>query len=290
VILAATRSDLLEALSSVRERGLRVGLVPTMGFLHEGHLSLLDIVRRETDFLAVSIFVNPLQFGPGEDLDRYPRDLERDLSLLEERGVDLVFHPSRQEMYPWGDPVVTVDPGPLGPRLCGEFRPGHFRGVLTVVARLFNLFRPRVAVFGQKDYQQAVLIRRMVRDLDLEVEVRLGPIVREADGLAMSSRNVFLSLEERAHAAGIHRSLLRVQGAFEAGERSLGVLQRLLVRELETHDLLKLQYGEIVHPESLEPLDPVGPGAVVAVAVHCGTTRLIDNVVLSGETHGSAPA
>ncbi len=290
MILAATRSDLLEALSSVRERGLRLGLVPTMGFLHEGHLSLLDIARRETDFLAVSIFVNPLQFGPGEDLDRYPCDLGRDLSLLEERGVDLVFHPSRQEMYPWGDPVVMVDPGPLGRRLCGEFRPGHFRGVLTVVARLFNLFRPRVAVFGQKDYQQAVLIRRMVRDLDLDVEVRLGPIVREADGLAMSSRNVFLSLEERAHAGGIHRSLLRVQGAFEAGERSLGVLQRLLVRELETHDLLKLQYGEIVHPESLEPLDSVGPGAVVAVAVHCGKTRLIDNVVLSGETRGSAPA
>lgn len=286
MILASTRRELREALASVREHGLRIGFVPTMGFLHPGHLSLLDLAGAGTDFLAVSIFVNPLQFGPGEDLDRYPRDLERDLALLEARGADLVFHPSREEMYPFGDPEVTVDPGPLGLRLCGGFRPGHFRGVLTVVARLFGLFRPQVAVFGQKDYQQAVLIRRMVRDLELGVEVRTGPVAREPDGLAMSSRNVFLSPAERADAAGIHRSILRVQDAFEAGERSGGVLRERLVRELRAYPLLSLQYGEIVHPETLDPVDPVAPGGVVAVAAHCGETRLIDNVILPGGAHG----
>lgn len=288
MIVAATRRDLREALASARGEGLRIGLVPTMGYLHEGHLSLVDLARGTSDFVAASIFVNPLQFGPHEDLNRYPRDVERDLALLRGKGVDLVFLPELQEMYPQGDPVVTVDPGPLGRRLCGGFRPGHFRGVLTVVARLFGLFRPQVAVFGQKDYQQAVLIRRMVRDLELQVEVQLGPIVREADGLAMSSRNVFLSPEERIHALGIHRSLLHVQDAFQAGERSTGALRDLLVREVEAYNLLELQYGEIVHPESLESLDAVLPGAVVAVAAHCGATRLIDNLVLKGEANGSA--
>jgi pantoate--beta-alanine ligase len=286
VILASTRTELRDALDSARQRGLRIGLVPTMGYLHEGHLSLLDLARGATDFLAVSIFVNPLQFGPGEDLGRYPRDLERDLSLLGGRGADLVFHPGRREMYPWGDPVVTVDPGSLGRRLCGEFRPGHFRGVLTVVARLFGLFRPQVAVFGQKDYQQAVLVRRMVRDLELAVEVLMAPVRREGDGLAMSSRNVFLSPEERAQAVGLHRGLLSVERAFQTGERSLDVLRGVLARELEAYPLLRLQYGEIVHPDQLEPLDPVAPGAVVAAAVHCGPTRLIDNIVLPGGDHG----
>jgi len=251
-----------------------------MGYLHEGHLSLVDIARDRSDFLAVSIFVNPLQFGPGEDLGLYPRDLDRDLALLEERGADLVFFPSAEEMYPDGEPEVVVDPGPMGQRLCGKYRPGHFRGVLTVVARLFNLFRPQIAVIGQKDYQQAVLIRRMVRDRKMGVEFALGPIVREEDGLALSSRNVFLSEDQRADAAGLRRSLQAVQGAFEKGIRSGTELRAVLAREVVNHPLLQLQYGEIVHPERLEPLEVVVPGAVVAVAAHCGHTRLIDNHIL----------
>jgi pantoate--beta-alanine ligase len=253
-----------------------------MGYLHEGHLSLVDLARERSEFLAVSIFVNPLQFGPGEDLDRYPRDLDRDLTLLRGRGADLVFSPSVEEMFPAGELQVGFDPGPMSQCLCGEYRPGHFGGVLTVVARLFALFRPQVALFGQKDYQQVVLIRRMVRELEMGVEVAMGPIVREEDGLALSSRNVFLSRDERADAAGLNRGLQEVQRAFDEGNRSGQKLRRVLVRELGRHPLLQLQYGEIVHPDSLEPLETVVPGAVVMVAVHCGRTRLIDNHILKG--------
>jgi len=282
VILSPTRRILSESLGPIRAEGIRLGLVPTMGYLHEGHLSLVDLAREMSEFLAVSIFVNPLQFGPGEDLDRYPRELDRDLNLLRDRGADLVFFPSVEEMYPDGEPQVGVDPGPMSRRLCGEYRPGHFGGVLTVVARLFGLFRPQVAVFGQKDYQQAVLIRRMVRELEMGVEVAMGPIVREEDGLALSSRNVFLSRDERADAAGLRQGLQEVQKAFEGGNRSGQDLRRLLVREVGKHPLLQLQYGEIVHPDSLEPLETVPSGAVVVVAAHCGRTRLIDNHILKG--------
>lgn len=280
MILSPTRQILSESLGPIREEGLRVGLVPSMGYLHEGHLSLVDIARERSDFLAVSIFVNPLQFGPGEDLGLYPRDLDRDLALLGERGVDLVFFPSIEEMYPDGEPQVVVDPGPMGQRLCGEYRPGHFRGVLTVVARLLGLFRPHVAVFGQKDYQQAVLIRRMVRDMEMGVELAFGPVVREEDGLALSSRNLFLSEDQRADAVGLRQSLQAVQRAFEKGSRSGTELRGVLVREVANYPLLQLQYGEIVHPQRLEPLEAVEPGAVVAVAAHCGRTRLIDNHIL----------
>ena len=194
----------------------------------------------------------------------------------------MVFFPAVEEMYPDGELQVGVDPGPLSQRLCGEYRPGHFGGVLTVVARLFGLFRPQVAVFGQKDYQQAVLIRRMVRDLEMGVEIALGPIVREEDGLALSSRNVFLSRDERADAVGLRKGLQEVQKAFEEGGRSGKELRRVLVRELGKHPLLQLQYGEIVHPDSLKPLETVVPEAVVVVAAHCGRTRLIDNHILKG--------
>ncbi len=282
MIAVATRRELREALAGLAGDGGRLALVPTMGYLHEGHLSLVDLARREARRVAVSIFVNPLQFGPGEDLDRYPRDLEGDLSLLRARGVDLVFHPPVAEMYPEGEPQVTVDPGPMGKVLCGEFRPGHFRGVLTVVARLFGLFRPQVAVFGQKDYQQAALIRRMVRDLELGVEVLVGPTVRESDGLAMSSRNVYLSPEERKEAPRLFRALQRVAEAFRGGERRRTVLREILVGELSASPHFRLQYGEIVHPHTLAPVDPVTPGSVVAAAAFLGTTRLIDNLVLEG--------
>jgi pantoate--beta-alanine ligase len=281
VILASTRLALAEYLAPVRGDRGRIGFVPTMGYLHEGHLSLVDLAREKSDFLVVSIFVNPLQFGPEEDLDRYPRDLDRDMVFLKDRGVDLVFHPSVGEMYPAGDPQVSVDPGSMGQGLCGRYRPGHFRGVLTVVARLFGLLRPQAAVFGQKDYQQAVLIRRMVQDLELGVEVILGPSVREADGLALSSRNVLLSPEERRDAPGLHRSLQRVQKAFGNGERSAGTLRQLLEGELMRYPHLNLQYGEVIHPETLEPLSLAAAGSVVAVAAFFGATRLIDNHILT---------
>jgi pantoate--beta-alanine ligase len=281
VILADTRSELSEALAAPKGAGARIGLVPTMGSLHEGHLSLVDLARRTSEFLVVSVFVNPLQFGPGEDLDRYPQDLEGDLSLLRGRGPDLVFHPSADEMYPEGEPTVTVDPGEMGNVLCGAYRPGHFRGVLTVVARLFGLFSPQVAFFGQKDYQQVTLIRRMAQDLELGVEVVSGPTVREEDGLALSSRNLYLSREERADAVGLARGLARVQEAFSLGERSSEALQGILRETVRSFPSLRMQYGDVVHPRTLDPLESAFPGSVVAVAAHCGETRLIDNHVLT---------
>jgi pantoate--beta-alanine ligase len=251
-----------------------------MGFLHEGHLSLVDLAMEKVDFVAVSIFVNPLQFGPGEDLARYPRDLEGDVRRLEDRGVELTFVPTVEAMYPGGEPQVTVDPGPMGRRLCGAYRPGHFRGVLTVVARLFGLFRPHLAAFGQKDFQQSVLIRKMVQDLEMGVDIVVGPIVREADGLALSSRNVYLSPAEREQAVGLNRALETVQDAFRRGVRTGSDLRELLRDQVGRHELLKLQYGEIVDPETLVPLEEAGPGAAAVVAAFCGGTRLIDNLLL----------
>jgi len=280
VIRVRDARSLHASLRGPKDAGGTVGLVPTMGFLHEGHLSLVDLARARSDFVAVSIFVNPLQFGPEEDLDRYPRDVDRDLSLLEERGADLVFTPSVEAMYPFGEPLVTVDPGAMGRTLCGRYRPGHFRGVLTVVARLFGLCRPHVGVFGQKDYQQGVLIRRMVRDLELGVEVLMGPIVREPDGLALSSRNVYLSPAERADAVGLRQALTAAQALFRQGVRSGSELAEVLQREVNARSHLRLQYGEIVDPDTLEPLEEARAGAAVVLAAHCGDTRLIDNHIL----------
>lgn len=281
MILARTGLGLQQALSHVRRDARSVGFVPTMGFLHEGHLSLVDRARDLSDAVAVSIFVNPLQFGPSEDLEEYPRDEDRDLALLEERGAEVVFAPDVTELYPGGSPAVTVDPGPLGDRLCGAHRPGHFRGVLTVVAKLFGLVRPDVAVFGRKDFQQAVLIRRMARDLEMGVRVETGPIVREEDGLALSSRNAYLSAEEREQAVGLHRGLTAARELFRAGERGAEPLLEAVREAVESRPLLRLQYAELVSPDDLEPVDPVPEGSVLAVAAYCGETRLIDNAELS---------
>lgn len=253
-----------------------------MGFLHDGHLSLVDRARALGDVVAVSIFVNPLQFGPSEDFSRYPRDEERDLALLEEHGATLVFVPSVEEMYPAGEPVVTVSPGALAERLCGAYRPGHFRGVLTVVARLFGLFHPDVAVFGRKDFQQAVLIRRMVSDLELGVRIETGAIVREPDGLALSSRNVYLSTEERAQATGLHAALCAARDLFAEGERSAARLLEAVRGEIDERPRLRLQYAELVDPDSLEGVDPVADDSVLALAAYCGETRLIDNMEIGG--------
>jgi pantoate--beta-alanine ligase len=280
LIVARTRAELSRALGSLRRDG-RVGLVPTMGALHEGHLSLLDLARREADQVAVSIFVNPLQFGPTEDFARYPRPEARDLELLESKETDLVFVPSVDEMYPGGPPAVTVRSGAMGERLCGAFRPGHFDGVLTVVAKLFGLFRPAVAAFGRKDYQQSVLIRRMVTDLDMGApRVLVGATQREPDGLARSSRNAYLTAEERAQAVGLYQALESARAAFAGGERSGQELVRRMKERLADHPGLAPQYVQVVHPDTLEPVEQVDAGSVAALAVFSGRTRLIDNVTL----------
>jgi pantoate--beta-alanine ligase len=251
-----------------------------MGSLHDGHLSLVDLARARADAVGASVFVNPMQFGPGEDLAAYPRDPERDVGLLAARGADLAFLPVVAEMYPTGEARVAVDPGPAGNRLCGAFRPGHFRGVLTVVAKLFGLFRPDVAVFGRKDFQQLVLVQRMAAELELGVEVVGAPIVREADGLAMSSRNRYLGAAERAAAPSLYRGLERARARFRSGERGGKALLDEVRAELVGSPLLRLQYVEVVDPASLEPVDPASSGAVLALAAFCGATRLIDNVTL----------
>lgn len=274
-----TRQDVRAAVAAARRAGRRVALVPTMGALHEGHLALLDRARSLADWVAISVFVNPLQFGPGEDLERYPRDLERDTALARGRGVDLVFAPSAAEMYPGGAPRTNVVPVRGAERLCGAARPGHFAGVLTVVAKLFGIVAPDVAVFGRKDYQQATLIRRMVLDLDIPVDVDVAPTVREPDGLAMSSRNAYLAPAERDAAASLARALRAARERFLAGERRAETLESAARAEMERAGA-RVEYVEVVEPDTLEPLAEARTGAVVALAARVGSTRLIDNTLL----------
>ncbi|HEX8246512.1 MAG TPA: pantoate--beta-alanine ligase [Longimicrobium sp.] len=280
--LVRTKAKVRAWVAEQRAAGKRVGLVPTMGYLHDGHLSLVDKARETADVVAMSIFVNPLQFGPTEDLDRYPRDLERDLALAASRGVDLVFAPSAREMYPGGEPRISILPDEeIGGRLDGGARPGHFRGVLTVVAKLFGIFTPDVAVFGQKDLQQAVLIRRMAADLDFAVRVEVAPIVREADGLAMSSRNVYLSPDERQAALALSRALERARELYAGGERDAAVLREALWSGLSVQGV-EPEYAEVVDPHSLGPVERAADGVFCAVAARVGRTRLIDNCELTG--------
>jgi len=257
-----------------------LGFVPTMGYLHEGHLALVRRARVENDHLAVSIFVNPRQFGPNEDLARYPRDIARDLALLEEIGVDVVFVPTVDEMYPPGF-TTTVDVGSLGERLEGEMRPGHFRGVATVVARLLHVFRATRAYFGQKDAQQVAVVRRMVEDLALPVEIVAVPTVRDFDGLALSSRNIYLSAEERAAALAIPRGLARALSVFEAGEHDAERLRRIVRDSCGMEQLIRVDYVSVADAGSLVELILVDRAAVLLVAAWVGRTRLIDNVALS---------
>jgi pantoate--beta-alanine ligase len=261
-----------------------VSLVPTMGALHVGHLSLL-VPAREADRLVVSIFVNPTQFGPLEDLNRYPRPLEQDLSLLKERGVDAVFLPPASEIYSEGySTFVTVEG--LSSRLCGISRPGHFRGVATVVLKLFNIVRPHKAVFGQKDAQQTIILRRMVRDLNLDVELIVQPIVREADGLALSSRNRYLNSEERQAATVLFRSLEFARRAALRGECRAGVLLQGVQELIAAEPLARLDYAEIVSVDDLSTLHEVTSAALLAMAVFIGETRLIDNTFLNASPPG----
>ena len=262
-----------------RPGSAKLGLVPTMGALHEGHLSLVRAARAKSDQVAVSIFVNPTQFGPNEDFSRYPRNFERDCELLAIEKVDLVFAPSVQEMYPEAN-ITWVEVQGMSDRLCGRSRPGHFRGVTTVVSKLFHLIEPDFAFFGQKDAAQVAIIRRMVGDLNLPVAIETCPIVREPDGLAMSSRNAYLSPEERKSGLVLHRSLLLAKELFEKGERNSSQLIQAATSVFGTEPRARLDYFEIVDPDSLEPQTLITKRTLVAVAAFVGNTRLIDNVLI----------
>jgi len=264
---------------SQRNAGKRLGLVPTMGALHEGHSSLMRAARSQCDLVAASLFVNPLQFGPGEDLAKYPRDFEGDRALLEKVGVDFLFAPGVEEMYPAGAVTYVTVEGLTG-KLDGQSRPGHFRGVTTVVSKLFHIVEPDVAFFGQKDAAQVAIIRRMVRDLNFPVEIVTCPIVREADGLAMSSRNAYLDPQQRKSAAVLYRSLRRVQEQFDQGERRGAKLIEAGKQVFTEEPSVRLDYLEIVDPDTLDQVDGVSHTALVALAAFVGKTRLIDNIVL----------
>jgi pantoate--beta-alanine ligase len=283
--LVATVADVREAVTRARRAGLVVGLVPTMGALHDGHVRLLERGRAEAGFVAVSIFVNPTQFGPHEDFTRYPRTLEEDLARCRATGVDLVFAPSPATIYPHGPQSTWVEVPGLSDVLEGASRPGHFRGVATVVLKLFEIVRPDLAVFGQKDYQQQVLIRRMVADLHLPVRIVTEPTVRERDGLAMSSRNRYLAPAERQAATALHAALERAHQAVRGGEASANRVRQILREAIESNELVRLDYAEVADADSLEPLDRIGPDSrvVALVAARVGATRLIDNRVLEAE-------
>jgi len=272
-----------EASRTARLARKRVGLVPTMGALHEGHLSLVRAARAACDLVVASLFVNPTQFGPNEDLAKYPRSFERDRHLLESENVDVLFAPSVEEMYPAGALTwVTVEE--LSGKLDGRSRPGHFRGVTTVVAKLFHIVDPDAAFFGQKDAAQVAIIRRMVRDLNLALEIVVCPIVREPDGLAMSSRNAYLDPVQRKQALVLHRSLLRVLALVQNSECAAAKLSAAGREEFSREPSVRLDYFEIVNPDTLDPVPEVTGGALVAVAAYVGGTRLIDNLLLGKMT------
>ena len=286
-LVRATAEMQAEA-DAARADGRRLALVPTMGALHAGHLALIEAAKERADHVTVSVFVNPTQFGPGEDFEAYPRTLDADLDALAEAGgVDAVFAPMAEEMYPFGlPPYATVSVRDLDRHLCGATRPGHFQGVTTVVTKLFLACRPHLAVFGQKDAQQLAILRRMTAELGFGIEIVGRSIVREADGLALSSRNRYLTAEERAQAVVLHRALVAAEAAVEEGEQSADALRRILAREIEKAPLARVQYAEVVDADTLQPIEglsqesPSGGRYLAAVAVFFGDTRLIDNTTL----------
>jgi pantoate--beta-alanine ligase len=277
--ICSTIEEMRAACRAARHGGKRLGFVPTMGALHEGHLSLVRAAKVSCDVVAASIFVNPTQFGPNEDLAKYPRSFERDRELLEKEGVGLLFAPSIQEMYPAGA-VTWVTVEGLSSKLDGRSRPGHFRGVTTIVAKLFHIVEPDAAFFGQKDAAQVAIVRRMVRDLNFPVEIVACPIMREQDGLAMSSRNAYLDPQQRKQALVLHRALMSMKKSWEAGEREAGKLLTVGRDELDGEGSVRLDYLEIVDPETLDLIQRATAGALVVVAAYVGATRLIDNIVL----------
>ncbi|NPA16974.1 MAG: pantoate--beta-alanine ligase [Aquificae bacterium] len=269
-----------ETVKSLKKEGKSIGFVPTMGYLHEGHVSLIRCSRKDNDITVVSIFVNPIQFGKNEDLDRYPRDLERDIEICKREGVDYLFYPDVRQMYPEGYSTYVVVEG-LTEGLCGAFRPGHFKGVTTVVMKLFNIVQPDRAYFGKKDYQQYVVIKKMVEDLNMDVQIIGCPIIREEDGLAMSSRNKYLSPEERESALSLSRALFTAKEIFEKGETDPEKIKQKMRQIIQSYPHIRdIQYIEIVDPKTLQPKKRVEKGDVIALAVYVGDTRLIDNITL----------
>ncbi len=277
--ICATIAEMRIARRDLPGQGCRVGFVPTMGALHEGHLSLVRAAKAQCDVVAVSIFVNPAQFGPQEDFSKYPRNFERDCELLEKEGADFLFAPTVEEMYPQGVVTYVMVEG-LSDKLCGKSRPGHFRGVTTVVSKLFHIVEPDLAFFGQKDAAQVAIIRRMVRDLNMPVQIVGCPIVREFDGLAKSSRNAYLDPGQRKAALVLYRALMQVRDLFEHGEGEAAKLIEVGKQVFAEEPSVRLDYLEIVDPDALDPVVEVGAPALVAVAGFVGATRLIDNVVL----------
>lgn len=279
--LVKTVAELQKIVKETKKAGKSIGLVPTMGALHEGHASLIKAAHAENDFTIVSDFVNPTQFGPTEDLDAYPRTLDHDCKLAEEMGADVLFAPSPNEMYPSRDMTWVEVTGDITKVLCGRTRPIHFRGVATVVSKLFNLAQPDKAYFGQKDAQQAQVLKRMVKDLFFPLEIRVMPIVREADGLAKSSRNVYLNKAERSAAVILSKALAKAKAAFEAGERDSAKLIALVTEMIQTEPLSNIDYVEMYQLPDLTPAEKtVTTDHLLAVAVKFGTTRLIDNIIL----------
>lgn len=277
--LITTISELRRRLAAQRRDGRTIAVVPTMGALHEGHLSLVDAARGEADLVVLTIFVNPLQFGPSEDLARYPRNLERDAGMAAARGVDIIFAPAVEELYGTGTEVRVVA-GETATRWEGAVRPGHFDGVLTVVAKLFNIVQPDVACFGRKDIQQATLIAGMVAELDFPVRLVLVPTVRDHDGLALSSRNAYLSVDQRRAALAIPRSLRAARERWRSGATGAESIRQAVAAVLESEALLVTDYIAVVSPRRMEPVETVDGSTVVAVAAKVGTTRLIDNITL----------
>lgn len=281
--IVETIQEVREQVKEWRKQGLTVGLVPTMGYLHEGHKSLIDCAVAENDRVVVSVFVNPMQFGPKEDLASYPRDLDRDAAVCESAGAALVFHPEPSEMY-HGDFSSFVDMSTLTGGLCGKTRPIHFRGVCTVVSKLFNIVVPDKAYFGQKDAQQLAVIRHMVSDLNFGIEIVGCPIVREEDGLAKSSRNTYLSEEERRAALILSQSLKKGKALLETGETDAAKLRAVIANTLATEPLAKVDYVEVVGWDTLEPVESINGPILTAIAVYIGKTRLIDNFIWQKET------
>ncbi|HHT9124633.1 MAG TPA: pantoate--beta-alanine ligase [Candidatus Brocadiia bacterium] len=275
----ASELKLIKSTSGGRENQT-IGFVPTMGALHEGHLSLIRTAQKENDAVIVSIFVNPIQFCPGEDFQRYPRQLEQDKELLNRvGGVDTVFYPDIKEMYPEGY-CTSVDVKNLGNRLCGSSRLGHFSGVATVVTKLFNIVKPDAAYFGQKDFQQTVIIKRLIADLNMDVEIKVLPTVRDEDGLALSSRNQYLSREERQDALCLYQALLKAKSLANSGETDAKKIIKEMVNVVNRTQSSKIDYVSIVNPDTLEDVQEIKDGAVAALAVWIGKTRLIDNIIL----------
>jgi len=273
-------SSLTKKIREIKSQGKTIGLVPTMGFLHQGHLSLVKKARKDTDYVVVSIFVNPSQFGPKEDFKEYPRNLKRDSELCKKHGVDIIFAPQAKDMYPDGY-LTYVNVERITDVMCGAWRPGHFRGVATVVSKLFNITMPDIAYFGQKDSQQAIVIKKMAQDMNMAVRIKVLPIVREKDGLAMSSRNVYLSPEERTEAACLYKSLRLAKNMFRQGERDSKKIIKKMKDFIKQKANARIDYISIVDMESLKDISRISKKALVAIAVRIGKTRLIDNIILN---------